>query len=228
MTASGTFVGCAQNTNVGVCESLSDHALVDQLLQGNAAAFNAAATALYRRHSAAVFRFASMMASSKEIASDATQETFVWLATPGQRGGAQRFDDTRGSLAALLCGVARNHVLRLQSADARFVLSEDDDAFNVIVESHHASDAQHGDLPEAFAALEAVDRQRALMDAVAALPFDFREVIVLVEFEEFSYEDAAATIGCPIGTVRSRLNRAKARLKVSLAELFAAEIGNNV
>jgi RNA polymerase sigma-70 factor, ECF subfamily len=51
-------------------------------------------------------------------------------------------------------------------------------------------------------------------------------VIVLVEFEEFSYEEAAATIGCPIGTVRSRLNRAKARLKENLAELFSAEVGN--
>jgi RNA polymerase sigma-70 factor, ECF subfamily len=212
---------------VGACETLSDQALVDQLLQGRAAAFNAAATALYRRHSAAVYRFASMMAPSKEIASDATQETFVWLATMGERGGAQRFDASRGSLAALLCGVARNHVLRLQSSDARFVLSEDDAEFNAIVESHHANDAQGNDTPDALDAVDAADRQRALMSAVTALPFEFREVIILIEFEEFSYEEAAATIGCPIGTVRSRLNRAKARLKASLTELFAAETGNN-
>jgi RNA polymerase sigma-70 factor, ECF subfamily len=209
---------------VGALQISTDDTLVRQLLQSDAAAFDAAATALYRRHSAAVFRFASMIASSREIAMDATQEAFIWLATAGEKGGACRFDAARGSLAALLSGVARNHVLRLQSVDARFVLPEDEAHLSAIID---AQNADNHDGSDAFAALSGDDRRRAVMDAVTALPFDFREVIVLVEFEEFSYEDAAATIGCPVGTVRSRLSRAKARLKASLAELFTAEIGNS-
>jgi RNA polymerase sigma-70 factor, ECF subfamily len=209
---------------VGASEQHSDDTLVHQLRQGNADAFNTAATALYRRHSAAVFRFASMIAPSREVATDATQEAFVWLATAGAKGGAERFDAARGSLAALLCGVARNHVLRLQTADARFVLTDDDDEFGALIEGHVADDAT----PDAFAALANDDRRRALMSAVDALPFEFREALILVEFEEFSYEQAASTIGCPIGTVRSRLSRAKARLKVALAELFAMETGNRL
>jgi RNA polymerase sigma-70 factor, ECF subfamily len=211
--------------SVGALELSTDDALVHQLLQSDAAAFDAAATALYRRHSAAVFRFASMIAPSREIAMDATQEAFIWLATTGEKGGAQRFDALRGSLAALMCGVARNHVLRLQSADARFVLPEDESHLSAIIEAQNEDDS---DALDAFAALASDQRRRAVMDAVTALPLDFREVIVLVEFEEFSYEDAAAAIGCPIGTVRSRLSRAKTRLKVALAELFAAEIGNSI
>jgi RNA polymerase sigma-70 factor, ECF subfamily len=215
---------------MNACDTLTDDALIARLRSESGVAFDAAASALYRRHSSAVFRFASMMASSREIAMDATQEAFVWLATTsanaakGTKSGAEKFDPARGSLAALLCGVARNHVLRLQTADARFVLSDDDDQFNAMVENHADDDA----MPDAFSALDVEDRRRTLMRAVDALPFEFREALILVEFEEFSYEQAAATIGCPIGTVRSRLNRAKARLKTSLAELFATETGNSV
>ena len=49
------------------------------------------------------------------------------------------------------------------------------------------------------------------------------EVVALIEFEEFSYADAAAIIGCPVGTVRSRLNRAKEALRQRIVELFPAD-----
>jgi RNA polymerase sigma-70 factor, ECF subfamily len=193
----------------------SDSALIAAMMGADRGCADAAMSELYRRHSNAVYRFASMMASSSEIAGDAMQEAFIWLAG----GGSSKFDAGRGSVAALLCGVARNHVLRLQTADSRFVLSEDDDAFEAIVDAHET-------LPDSFAELDVREREAAMHEALAALPYEFREVIVLVEFEDFSYEQAAATIGCPIGTVRSRLNRAKARLKDSLAELFSPHIGN--
>jgi RNA polymerase sigma-70 factor, ECF subfamily len=230
----GTFDSSPQNAQVGLepkhffvqptqARSTSDEALVAQLLSETGSAFDAAASTLYRRHSAAVFRFASMISASREIATDATQEAFVWLVNRGEASGALRFDPARGSLAALLCGVARNHVLRLQTVDARFVRAEDEEQFNALVEAQSADDA----LPDAFAVLATDDRRRALMAAVAALPFEFREALILVEFEEFSYEQAALTIGCPIGTIRSRLSRAKARLREALAELFAVETGNS-
>ncbi len=201
----------------------SDHELVRALLHGADAEFDAAATLIYRRHSPAVLRFAMMIASSREIAFDATQEAFIWLTTAGEKGGANRFDATRGSLAALLCGVARNHVLRLQTADARFVLPEDDAALDGLI------DAQTDDraVPGAFEQLAEADRSRALLNAVAKLPYEFREVIVLVELEGLAYDEAAKVIGCPIGTIRSRLSRAKARLKVMLTELLTPQHGNS-
>jgi RNA polymerase sigma-70 factor, ECF subfamily len=202
----------------------SDGELVRVLLHGADAEFDAAATLIYRRHSPAVLRFATMIASSREIAFDATQEAFIWLATVGDKGGASKFDATRGSLAALLCGVARNHVLRLQTSDARFVLPEDDAALDALVEAHNH---EHDGMPVAFEQLEQSQRSAALLAAVGQLPYEFREVIVLVELEGISYEQAASVIGCPIGTIRSRLSRAKARLKTMLAELLPPQNGNS-
>jgi RNA polymerase sigma-70 factor, ECF subfamily len=203
---------------MGATENDSDGALIAAMMGADRSRADAAMTALYRRHANAVYRFASMIASSSEIAGDAMQEAFIWLAGEG----AAKWSTERGSVAALLCGVARNHVLRMQTADARFVLPKDDDAFATIIDDQETMER----LPDGFSELDAREREAAMHEALSQLPHEFREVIVLVEFEEMSYEEAASVIGCPIGTVRSRLNRAKKRLREQLAELFAFEIGN--
>jgi RNA polymerase sigma-70 factor, ECF subfamily len=197
---------------MGAATNQTDAELIECLRARDRARADAALGEIYRRHSNAVYRFASMIASSSEIAGDAMQEAFIWFSGEG----ASRFDATRGSIASLLCGVARNHVLRMQSSDGRFLLIEDDDELNAIIDNDHA-------LPDEFAELDAREREAAMHEALASLPAEFREAIVLVEFEEYSYEEAAAIVGCPIGTIRSRLNRAKARLRDSLQELFAYE-----
>ena len=169
---------------------------------------------VYRRHGAAVYRFACLHAGSQSFAADATQETFLWLA----RDGAVAFDPARNSLAAFLCGVARNHVLRIRTTEARYVgLPEHEEV--VAIDDADARAA----VDDALSHLLARERGDALLQALATLPAEQREVIALVEFEEFSYVDAAAIIGCPIGTVRSRLSRAKVALKARLLELFPAE-----
>ena len=66
----------------------------------------------------------------------------------------------------------------------------------------------------------AVERlsQGGVVDALAALPHDFRDVVVLVDLGEFSYADAAQILDVPIGTVMSRLHRGRRLLKQTLAE----------
>jgi DNA-directed RNA polymerase specialized sigma24 family protein len=66
-----------------------------------------------------------------------------------------------------------------------------------------------------FASLETVGRVR---QAIATLPQNYREAVILCELEEMSYEEAAAALGCPVGTVRSRLHRARALLAEKLHE----------
>ncbi len=66
-----------------------------------------------------------------------------------------------------------------------------------------------------FAALENVTRVR---QAIATLPENYREVVVLCELDELSYEEAAAALDCPVGTVRSRLHRARAILVEKLRD----------
>lgn len=197
-------------------DAASDHALLARIRAGDAAALST----LYRRHSAAVFRFACLHASTRDAAADATQETFLWLATHG----AATFDSEKSSLAAFLCGVVRNHTLRIRALDARYIsgsgsVGEDDERG----ESAGTDDGNGDAFDDALAHLINRERADALMQALATLASEHREVIALIEFEEFSYADAALIIGVPIGTVRSRLSRAKEALKLRVMELFPTQ-----
>ena len=191
-------------------DTTTDEALLARIRAGDAVAL----ATVYRRHGAAVHRFACLHAPSREAAADATQETFLWLATQGATG----FDTTRSTLAAFLCGVARNHALRIRAAAARFDELPDDSAA-----TGAAQDTDVDAVSDALAHLLARERSEALLAALATLAAEHREVVALIEFEEFSYADAAAIIGCPVGTVRSRLNRAEEALRQRIVELFPAD-----
>ena len=67
-----------------------------------------------------------------------------------------------------------------------------------------------------------VDRE--ITDALLSLPEEYRMTLLLVDIEELSYEEAAETLGCPIGTIRSRLSRARRLLQTALTE-YAQERG---
>ena len=60
--------------------------------------------------------------------------------------------------------------------------------------------------------------QDAIVEALSAVPHDFRDVVVLVDIGDFSYQDAAQILDIPIGTVMSRLHRGRRILKTRLAE----------
>ena len=178
--------------------SQSDDELLRLLVAGEEQAF----TQLYRRHQGALYRFALLMSGSPMIAEDVTQEAFLVLLRE-----AQRYDPARGTLAAYLYGIARNFVLRRLERDRSFVpLGEEGD---------------EGEL-NALAALTAQDdpfrdctRQEVIQlmrQMVLALPPRYREAVVLCDFQELSYADAAAALGCAVGTVSSRLHRGHALL----------------
>jgi RNA polymerase sigma-70 factor (ECF subfamily) len=91
------------------------------------------------------------------------------------------------------------------------------DDFDALVEAHAAHDAPA--LPQ-----ERLERSRALQalyGAIRKLPPIFRDVLILVELQELSYADTAAVAGIELGTVRSRLSRAKSRLAQLLNEEVA-------
>src|SRR5262245_12354334 len=72
-------------------------------------------------------------------------------------------------------------------------------------------------------AMIAEEERRRVQSAIAALPPQFREVLVLREFHEFSYREIAEVVGTPVGTVMSRLARARDRLKALLTEGAAGD-----
>jgi len=163
----------------------SDEELLQQMLSGQEEAF----VEIYRRRQAGVFRFALHMSGSAATAEDVTQEVFLALMRD-----AVKFDPRRGSLGAFLYGIARNHVLRSLDRQA-------DRSSPAEVELAAPDADPLGRLT-----------RRETIETVRSLPVHYREVVVLCELHELDYAQAAAALGCALGTVRSRLHRARGML----------------
>ena len=176
---------------------LSDGELLQSMLAGDEEAL----AALYRRRHQGIYRFALQMCGSTAVAEDVTQEVFMILIREGNT-----FDPSRGSLNAFLIGVARNHVLRRLRRERFYVPIEKD--------SKSDENRSQTSLTTAEAAddLSRKERIEFVRKAVLTLPEKYREVVVLCDLEEMSYVEAAEILGCAIGTVRSRLHRARALL----------------
>ena len=176
-----------------------------ELLQSMQAGNEDALAALYRRRARDVYRFALQLSGSRALADDVTQEVFMVLIHDGHT-----FDPARGSLNAFLLGVARNHVLRRQRRE-RFYVSMEDESENGAGNDKHLKTTV-GPLDN-LARTETIESVRR---TVLALPERYREVVVLCELQELSYVEAAEILGCAVGTVRSRLHRARALLMQKL------------
>lgn len=174
----------------------------DELLRLSIAGDENAFVTLYRRRQGGIYRFALQMSGSEAVAEDVTQEVFMVL-----MGEARNYDPVKGSLSAYLYGIARNHVLRSLSRDRSFVsigegYEEDGETTH---EQLVAQDDPLGDLTRS----EVIESVR---QAVTALPAHYREVVVLCDLHEMSYAEAAQVMGCAVGTIRSRLHRARSLL----------------
>src|SRR5262249_41431434 len=121
----------------------------------------------------------------------------------------RKYDVERGSLAAFLFGIARYRVMKHVERSPRD-LSLDENSEPTLDQAA----LRDSFTPAAWA--EQRERVKQVRDAVLDLPPEFREAIVLCELEEMSYEEAAQAVGCPIGTIRSRLHRGKALLLAKL------------
>ena len=143
----------------------------------------------------AVYRFALQMSGRRSVAEEVTQEVF--LAVIREAG---RFDASRGPVLSYLYGIARNHVLRCLERDRAYVAIEDEPESDPAAVEDTLGDLTRGET------IESVRR------AVLALPAAFREVVVLCDLHEMSYADAALALDCAVGTVRSRLHRARGML----------------
>jgi len=163
------------------------------------------------------------MSGNPAVAEDVTQEVFMTLIRD-----AKRFDPARGTLGGFLFGIARNFLRKRWEQDRRLVAFVDDaDDLSESAQGPAARNGSygggngHGAHPagrDEFTALETIGRVR---QAISTLPENYREVVVLCDLEEMSYEEAASALECPVGTVRSRLHRARAILLEKLRDARA-------
>ncbi len=184
-------------SGVGVVGDLSDGQLIRRFLDARDGAEQAAFTALVERHGPMVLRVCRHSLGDPHDAQDAFQATFLVLA---RKAGTVRKTD---SLASWLHGVALRIALRAR-ADA----------------------ARRSKYERRGAALRAEEPGRVagpyeswpdLHEEVARLPHRYREPVVLCYLEGLTTEAAASRIGCPRGTVLSRLSRARERLRGRLS-----------
>jgi RNA polymerase sigma factor (sigma-70 family) len=157
-------------------------------------------------HLGAAYRFARWLSRSPADADDIVQEAFL----RAYRG----FDGLRTAHAkAWLLRIVRNcHATALGRQQRRLCvpLPEEEGEPGEAVATATAPDPESASIER--------DEQRTLERLIAALPEEHREVLLLREMEELSYREIAAVAGLPIGTVMSRLARARAALKVKWLE----------
>lgn len=180
-------------------DELSDKDLLRLSARGDEDAF----LMLYRRHQGPVFRFALHMSGRRDTAEEVTQEVFLAMLA-----GARQYVAERGPLEALLIGIARNQVRR----HLRQLRAIPADHPGVRREFSSESSEQLDD------ELSKEEELSALRAAILALPPNYRAVIVLCDLEDVDYAEAAVRLGCAVGTVRSRLHRARAILQAKLGK----------
>jgi len=183
-------------------EATSDDLLLARIAGGGAEAL----AALFRRRQADVYRFALHMSGTKEVAEDVTQDVFLVVMRE-----ASRYQAGRSTATAWLCGIARNCVRQRLQREGRWQSLDE------------GASTEQAKLPaiagDPLVDLTRNERVAMLRRAVLALPVRYREVVVLCDLTELSYVEAADALGCALGTVRSRLHRARTMLAGRVAAL---------
>jgi RNA polymerase sigma-70 factor (ECF subfamily) len=181
----------------------------DQLLRRMRSGDEQAFVTLYRRLQGPIYRFALQMTGGGAVAEDVVQEVFLALI----RNNCG-YDVSRGALSAYLFGIARKLVLRH--------LERSRTAAEETIEGEAGRRRILAADPDAMADLLHHETMNGLRQAVLSLPKRYREVVVLCDLEELEYAQAAKLLACPVGTVRSRLHRARGLLLEKLQPKHAA------
>jgi RNA polymerase sigma-70 factor (ECF subfamily) len=181
---------------------MSETELLREAGRGNEAAF----LVLYERHRQAVYRFASRMLGSTALAEDVTQECFMAMLAQ-----ADRYQEERASLRTYLCAIARNLSLKqMRRRGVEFAFAEPPDA------------PGDEDAPTPLKAVLDSELVGHVRQAIASLPPLQREALILFEYEELSLAEIATVVSADTGTIKSRLHRARERLKRCLAPYISS------
>jgi RNA polymerase sigma factor (sigma-70 family) len=158
-------------------------------------------TVLFRRHAPYIQRYV-VRRLGQDAADDIVAETF--LLAFRQR---EAYDQTRADARPWLYGIATNLIGRHYRAESRMYRALARTGADPVMEPF---------TDRVDARVSASTASRRLAAALARLPEQLRDTLLLVAWGDLSYEEAATALGVPVGTVRSRLSRARSRLRRTL------------
>lgn len=191
------------------CVSMSQDATDEQLVARAQAGDDRAFELLVRKYQHKVVKLAARYVNPSD-AQDVAQEAFIkaYRALPGFKGNSAFYT----WLYRISINTAKNHLV----ARARRPASQDIDVADAEAFGHTDRFSEQ-DTPEAL--LESEEIRDTVIHAIQVLPHDLRTAIMLRELEGMSYEDIAEAMDCPVGTVRSRIFRARAAIEQELKSL---------
>lgn len=161
---------------------------------------------LYDRHAASLHRYVTRRLGA-DLADDVVGETF--LIAFRRRGG---YDTGRAEARPWLYGIAANLISRHRRSELRAYRALARSGADPVAQGYAADpDAVDGRLTAQAAGA-------ALSSALRGLSDGDRHVLLLIAWEDFSYEEVADALGIPVGTVRSRLNRARRKMRSALGD----------
>lgn len=155
---------------------------------------------LYDRHAPSIHRYAGRRLGD-QAADDVVAETF--LAAFRRRG---RYDLARADARPWLYGIAANLIGKQRRSEVRMLRALARTGVDPVVDSMDGVDAR----------VSAAALSRELAGALAGLPAGDRDVLLLVAWADLSYQQVAEALSIPVGTVRSRLNRARRKVREAL------------
>jgi len=177
-------------------ERTTDELLLERAGAGDPAAFNE----LYERHRSAIFRFSFRLAGSVEAAEDITHDCFLSLIRK-----PENFLPDRASLRTYLLSAARNLWLKqLRTFGRESAIDELADDQFIALDKEPLRSLLDDELAE------------KVQQAVSSLPPLQKEALVLFQYEGLALSEIAAMVGTDVGAVKSRLHRARERLRSAL------------
>ena len=153
----------------------------------------------------ALYGYAMVITRNRAQAEDLVQETYVRALEAA--GRLRENSNIKGWLLTILRNLWFNQLRKRRNAPTMVEMDGDD----------HTADSLVGNARNAHEIFASNEDSDIVRSAIDNLPVEFREIILLREFEELSYQQIADVLGCPAGTAMSRLGRPRARLRTALA-----------
>jgi RNA polymerase sigma-70 factor (ECF subfamily) len=179
---------------------LPDRTTDDRLLEKAGGGDQSAFLELYERHRQSIFRFAYRLLGSVELAEDVTHDCFLGLIRK-----LENFDPSRGSLRTYMYAAARNLAMKHFRSTGREAALDD------LTQEPNIPKRQ-----EPLRRLLDEELSMKVKDAISDLPPLQREALILFEYEGLALSEVATVVGTDVGTVKSRLHRARERLRRTL------------